>query len=67
MFYNAYFMAAICSLASKPGIIEEMLENTKVINDKGIYVVSLYLNGEKKMIAIDDFLPVNPERLETKK
>ena len=53
-------MAAICSLASKPGIIEEMLENTKVINDKGIYVVSLYLNGEKKMIAIDDFLPVNP-------
>jgi len=64
---NDRLMAVLCALASKRGVIEEMFEKTKVINDKGIYAIWFYLGGERKLITIDSFLPVDPERVETYK
>ena len=44
------------ALDTRPGLLERTFV-TKKVNDKGIYAMYLYINGMKRVVHVDDFLP----------
>jgi hypothetical protein len=54
---NCYFIAALCSLTTKPGLIESLFI-TREINEAGIYAMRFYVNGKPKTVVVDDYIPV---------
>jgi calpain-15 len=54
---NCYFITAISSLASLPNLLEDVFI-TKEINDAGIYAMRFFLNGQPRIVVVDDYLPV---------
>ena len=41
---------------ARPGALEELFV-TKKPNKAGIYGMKIYINGERKVVHVDDFLP----------
>jgi len=54
-------MAAVSSLAVKPGFIDNLFL-IREVNEVGLYALRFYLNGEEKIVVVDDNLPVNHDR-----
>jgi len=53
-------MAAISALAyQKPDMIYDMFI-TKEVNNSGIYAIQFYINGARKVVHVDDYLPTQP-------
>lgn len=50
----------MASLAEVPGRIESLF-NVKVVNSAGIYSVNFYVNGQRKEVIIDDYVPCDPK------
>ena len=58
---DCYFLSSISSLAEEPSRIKRIfLQND--INRAGCYAVTLYLNGEKKVVVVDDRFPYDSHR-----
>lgn len=51
---NCYFIAALSSLARYPDRISKMFLKS---NEKGKHKVRFFVNGEKREVIIDDFIP----------
>ena len=56
-------MSTLSSLAEYPERIKKIFLNAE-INDAGCYAVSIYVNGEKQTVVVDDYFPYdsNTER-----
>ena len=52
-----HFFHAISLMASIPGLIENIFK-TQSINDEGCYELYMYVNGEYRIVVLDDYLPV---------
>ena len=52
-----HFFHAISLMASIPGLIENIFK-TQSINDEGCYELYMYVNGEYRIVILDDYLPV---------
>ena len=57
---DCYLMSTIAALAKKPQLIMDLFK-TKSPNPKGLYEIFYYENGKKKIMFVDDFIPVNNE------
>jgi calpain-15 len=57
---NCYFVAAVCALATKSGLLEDLFL-TKEVNEAGVYAMRFYLNGQERVVVVDDFLPIDPK------
>ena len=53
---DCYFLSSISSLAEKENRVERIFV-TKEVNKAGCYAVQLYLNGELKIVVVDDYFP----------
>ena len=56
---DCYFLSSISSLAEKENRVERIFI-TKEVNKAGCYAVQLYLNGESKVVVVDDYFPYDP-------
>ena len=54
---DCYFLAVLSSMAEDPKDIQALF-HTQQINSAGCYLVFLYINGVKRSVIIDDYLPV---------
>ena len=63
MLGNCYFLACLSALAEEPHRIKKIF-NTKTANEKGIYCVTFFINGEPQEVVVDDQFPfdVRPEK-----
>ncbi len=50
---NCYFLSALSALAEYSNRVQDIFL-TKEINDSGIYAVSIFLNGERRTVVVDD-------------
>ena len=53
---DCYFLAVLSSMAEDPVQIFSMF-HTKQINKAGCYLVLLYVNGVRRSVVLDDYLP----------
>ena len=53
---DCYFLSAIASLAENPDRVKLMFI-TKEINKAGCYAIQFYVNGESKVVVVDDYFP----------
>ena len=53
---DCYFISAVCSLCSRKNYINELF-HIKTRTKENAYGVYLYLNGKKKLVLIDDYVP----------
>jgi len=53
-------MSMLQALAEVPGRVEKHFI-TPVINAAGIYAVTMYVNGDKTVVLLDDWFPVNSD------
>lgn len=53
---DCYFLASLSAIAEFPNRIEKIFI-TKEVNEAGCYAVSLYVNGEKRTVVVDDYFP----------
>jgi calpain-15 len=53
---DCYYLAALSSMAEDPKDILALFY-TKKINTAGCYLVYLYINGVKRPVILDDYLP----------
>ena len=53
---NCYFLSSIASLAEFPDRIRQIFR-VKAINNAGCYAVELFINGEPKVVVVDDRFP----------
>lgn len=58
---DCYFLASLSALAEFPDRIKRIFLTTEV-NDAGCYAVQLYINGEKRIVTVDDYFPYDEER-----
>ena len=49
-------MSCLAALAENPERIKNLFI-TKTVNEAGIYAVRLYINGEERVIVVDDYFP----------
>eukprot|EP00347_Sterkiella_histriomuscorum_P020362 403338099 len=59
---NCYFLSALSSLAQYPERVLNMFENLQE-QKIGKYTIRFYIQGEPKLITIDDFIPVRSDNL----
>jgi len=57
---DCYFVTAMCCLATKPELLSEIFV-TRTANQEGKYTLWLYINGNRQLIEVDDYLPWNLE------
>ena len=57
---NCYFLASLSAIAEKPGRIQKILLNDEV-NEAGCYAIKMYINGEKRIVVVDDYFPYDTE------
>jgi calpain-15 len=60
---DCYFLSCISSLAETDGRVERMLL-THEANEAGCYAVRLTINGESKVVVVDDYFPYDPHKEE---
>ena len=54
-----YFLFAVQNLCKNPGNINKLFEFSGTFhNPKGYYEIVLYIDGEKQIVIVDDYLPV---------
>ncbi len=53
---DCYFLSTLSSLAEYPDRIKKIFL-TQEINDAGCYAVTVYINGEKRTVVVDDYFP----------
>ena len=58
---DCYFLSCLSALAENPDRIKAIFI-TKEVNDAGIYAVKLFINGEERVIVVDDYFPFNDEK-----
>ena len=59
---DCYFLAALEHLTNQPSCIKRLfVQPIDTVNDAGIYQVQFYINGMKRSIVIDDYVPVDKE------
>ena len=56
---NCYFITALSALAEQPGLLANVFI-TKERNKAGIYALRFYINGQSRIVVVDDYLPFNP-------
>lgn len=59
---DCYFLAVLSSMAEDPRDIKELFY-TKEINQAGCYMMYFYLNGVRRSVIVDDYLPCKNGRL----
>ena len=53
---DCYFLSSVASLCKFPNLIKRMFrQNTK--NEDGFYEITLYIDGKRQIIIVDDYLP----------
>ncbi len=57
---DCYFLASISAIAEHPDRIKKIFL-TDQANAAGCYAVSLFINGEKRTIVVDDYFPYDNE------
>jgi len=58
---DCYFLSSISSLAEFPQRIENIFL-TKEVNEAGCYALQLYVNGELRIVVVDDYFPYCPHK-----
>ena len=53
---DCYFLASLSALAEYPARIKRIFR-TQEVNAAGCYAVQLYINGEKRVVVVDDYFP----------
>ena len=53
---DCYLISALVSMDSRPGAMEEMFVDTN-INSAGVYGLKFYVNGERVVVLVDDYVP----------
>jgi hypothetical protein len=53
---DCYFLSSIASLAENPDRVKAIFL-TKEVNNAGCYAMKFYINGEPKIIVVDDYFP----------
>jgi len=53
---DCYYLSTLSSLAEFPERIKKIFL-TKEVNDVGCYAVTIYVNGEKRTVVVDDLFP----------
>jgi hypothetical protein len=56
---NCYFLSCISSLAEAGDRVERIFIS-KEVNEAGCYAVKFYINGEPKIVVVDDYFPYDP-------
>ncbi len=56
---NCYFLSCISSLAEAGERVERIFIS-KEVNEAGCYAVKFYINGEPKIVVVDDYFPYDP-------
>jgi calpain-15 len=56
---DCYFLSSISSLSEYENRVERIFI-TKDVNEAGCYAVKLYINGEEKVVVVDDYFPYDP-------
>jgi Calpain family cysteine protease len=59
---DCYMLSSLSALAEFPERIERLLIN-KAANNKGVYSVALNINGDWKLMHLDDLFPTNARRI----
>jgi hypothetical protein len=57
---DCYFLASLSAIAETPDRIKKIFL-TNEVNEAGCYAVSLYINGEKRTVVVDDYFPYDGE------
>jgi hypothetical protein len=52
---DCYFLSSLSVIAEKPSRIKSLI-NTHEINDQGVYAVTLFKNGAKMQVMVDDHI-----------
>jgi calpain-15 len=58
---DCYFLASLSALAEYPERIKNIFI-TKEVNEAGCYAVSLFVNGERRTVVVDDYFPYDNHR-----
>ena len=58
---DCYYLACLSSMAERPEQVMARFVNPE-INDAGIYLLSLYVNGVKTPVVVDDWIPCKNDR-----
>lgn len=53
---SCYLIVTLANMSRIPSRIQELFES-KAVNDKGIYAMKVYIQGEPKVVVIDDYFP----------
>ena len=53
---NCYYLSALSSMAENPEHVANRFETVEV-NKAGIYHMTLFINGVKTSVIVDDYLP----------
>lgn len=57
---NCYFLSALAALAEFPNLIYKIFK-TKKVSENGLYEIAFFLDGEWRMVIVDDYIPINKE------
>lgn len=55
---DCYFLSCLSAIAEDPERIKRIFI-TQETNEAGIYAVQLYINGEPRVVVVDDYFPYN--------
>ena len=58
---DCYFLSSISSLAEFPKRIKEIFI-TEEVNEAGCYAMYFYINGERKVVVVDDYFPYDSHK-----
>ena len=53
---DCYFMTAIANLSKYPNKVKQMFKQSEK-NEKGFYEIEVFIDGEKQIIIVDDYIP----------
>ena len=53
---DCYFLSSVASLCKFPSMIKQMFRQTTK-NENGFYDISLFIDGKRQIIIVDDYLP----------
>ena len=57
---DCYFLASLSAIAEYPNRIKKIFL-THEVNEAGCYAVTMYINGEKRTVVVDDYFPYDNE------
>jgi hypothetical protein len=63
---TCYFLSALAALTEYPHIISDMLFKTKTVNERGIYEMVFFVDGDWMIVVVDDYFPIDRQTGELK-